>query len=67
MKSYDIFVDRHLIQGDLIVVSLPLRNDIAAYSWLVVDGKIPMDMTAKKIMSLADNAGGIVIGARYTQ
>lgn len=40
MKSYDIFVDRRLIQGDLIVVDLPLRNDIAVYDYIEIDSKV---------------------------
>lgn len=63
MKSFDIFVGGHTTQSDLIVVNLPVRNDIAAYSWLVLDSSLVNNIIAEKAMSPAENAGGIVFGA----
>lgn len=63
MKSFDILVDGRLIQSDLIVVNLPVRNDIAAYYWLNLDSKLINHIVAEKAVSPADNTGGIALDA----
>ena len=71
MKSFDIFVDKHLIHGDLIVVNLPLRNDVAAYSHILLDSKILNNMTANKAFTSADvcdlsvNASTSLVATKY--
>lgn len=64
MRSFDIFVDGRLIQSDLIVVNLPLRNDIAAYSWMVIDSRLINHMIAEKAVSPVDNSGGIAFDVK---
>lgn len=54
MKSYDIFVDRRLIQGDLIVVDLPLRNDIAAYDYIEIDSSVKKLLGEKALIFPVD-------------
>lgn len=61
MKSFNILVDRRLIQSDLIVVSLPIRNDIAAYYWLNLDSKLINNLVSEKAISPADKAGDIIL------
>lgn len=63
MKSFDILVDGRLIQSDLIVVNLPVRNDIAAYYWLNLDSKLINHIIAEKAVSPAENTGGIALDA----
>lgn len=63
MKSFNILVDRRLIQSDLIVVSLPIRNDIAAYYWLNIDSKLIHNLVSEKAISPKDNTGDIVLNA----
>ena len=63
MKSFDILVDGRLIQSDLIVVNLPIRNDIAAYNWLNIDSRLINHIIAEKAVSPAENAGGIALNA----
>lgn len=63
MKSFDILVDGRLIQSDLIVVNLPVRNDIAAYYRLDLDSKLINHIIAEKAVSPAENTGGIALNA----
>lgn len=63
MKSFDILVDGRLIQSDLIVVNLPVRNDIAAYYWLNIGSELINHIIAEKAVSPVDNAGGIALDA----
>ena len=51
MKSFDILVDGRLIQSDLIVVNLPVRNDIAAYYWLNIGSELINHIIAEKAVS----------------
>ena len=67
MRSFDIFVDGRLIQSDLIVVNLPLRNDIAAYSWMVIDSRLVNHMIAEKAVSPVDNSGGIAFDVKANE
>ncbi len=64
MKSFNIFVDRRLVQSDLIVVNLPVRNDIAAYYRLNLDSRLISHMIAEKAASPVDNVGGIAFDAK---
>lgn len=63
MKSFDILLDRRLIQSDLIVVNLPIRNDIAAYYWLELDSRLINHIIAEKAVLPVENAGDIAFGA----
>lgn len=63
MRSFDIFVDGHHIQSDLVVVNLPVRNDIAAYYKLIVDSSIVNNIIAEKLMLPGKNTGSIVLDA----
>ena len=63
MKSFDILVDGRFIQSDLIVVNLPVRNDIAAYYWLNLDSRLINHIMAQKAVSPAENTGGIALCA----
>lgn len=51
MKSFDIFIDGRSIQSDLIVVNLPVRNDIAVYNWLEINSELINHIIAEKAMS----------------
>lgn len=62
MKSFDIIVDKRHVRGDLIVANLPVRNDIAAYSWLVLDSELLHNIIAEKAVSPDKNSGGIILG-----
>lgn len=62
MKSFDIIVDKRHVQGDLIVANLLVRNDIAAYSWLVLDSELLHNIIAEKAVSPDRKSGGIVLG-----
>lgn len=62
MKSFDIFVDRRHVRGDLIIANLPIRNDIAVYSWLVLDCEILNNIVGEKAVSPENGSGGIVLG-----
>lgn len=62
MKSFDIFIDRRSIQSDLIVVNLPVRNDIAVYNWLEINSALINHIIAEKAMS--PTPSGIALDAR---
>lgn len=51
MRSFDIFVDGRHIQSDLIVVNLPVRNNIAAYYWLTINSELINHIIAEKAVS----------------
>ena len=63
MKIFDILVDKHLVQSDLIVVNLPIRNDIAVYNWLNLDSKLVNHIIAEKAVLPVNNVGGIALDA----
>lgn len=63
MKSFDIFVDKRLIQSDLIVANLPIRNDVAAYYWLYLDSRLTDHIIAEKAVSPSEDATSIAFGA----
>ena len=63
MKSFDILVDGRLIQSDLIVVNLPVHNDIAAYYWLNIDSSLVNHIIAEKAVSPVESTGGIALTA----
>lgn len=65
-KSFDIFVRRRLIQSDLLIVNLPQRNDITAYSWLIIDSRVH-DIMPEKLLRFAENSGGIVVDAEIAE
>lgn len=62
MKTFDIYVRRHLVQGNLVIVSMPLRSGVAAYSWLVINCATA-DAVPEKLIRIKENAGGITIGS----
>lgn len=63
MKSFDILVNGRLIQSDLIVVNLPIRNDIAAYYRLDLDSKLVNHIIAEKAMFPVDKVGSVALNA----
>ncbi len=64
MKSFNIFVDRHSIQSDLIIVNLPVRNDIAAYNWLTINSELVKHIIAEKAMSPTPSGVALDANAR---
>lgn len=62
MRSFDIFIDGHSVQSDLIVVNLPVRNDIAVYNWLTINSELTNHIIAEKAMS--PTPSGIALDAR---
>lgn len=62
MKSFDVFVDGRSVQSDLIVVNLPVHNDIAVYNWLAIDSELINHIIAEKAMSLRPS--GVALNAR---
>lgn len=60
MKSYDIFVDRRLIQGDLTVVGLTLRKDVAAYDYIEIDSSVKK-LLGEKAVLFTGNTDDIVL------
>lgn len=62
MKSFNIFIDGRSVQSDLIVVNLPVRNDIAVYNWLTINSELINHIIAEKAMS--PTPSGIALDAR---
>lgn len=64
MKSFDIFIDGRSVQSDLIVVNLPVRNDIAAYNWLAINSELINHIIAEKAVSPTPSGIALDAGAR---
>lgn len=62
MKSFDIFIDGRSVQGDLVIVTLPVRNDIAGYNWLTINSELINHIIAEKAMS--PTPSGIALDAK---
>lgn len=62
MKLFNVFVDKRSVQSDLIVVNLPVRNDIATYSWLTINSELINHIIAEKAVS--PNPTGIAFDAK---